>query len=497
MRRVTICPVTRVEGRAEVEIFLDGSGEVAEAYFVVPELRGFEKLCVGRPVEEMPSFTSRICGLCPEAHHMASVRALDRLWDVEPPPAARTIRELVYHAFLLSNHSVHFFALAGPDLLLGPDTARPERTLFGVLRHLGPELAREVVASRTENHEIIAMLGGRRIQLVGGVPGGWQRRVTEMMRERIAAIAAANVAFARRCLQLFQEAVLERPETASLLTDPLFTQPTHSMGLVDPSGHLALCDGELRVVDTGGRERHRFPPDRYPEFVAERTEPWTTVKLPFLRAIGWNGLAGGDTSGVYAVGPLARLNVCDGLSTPLADQAWHELFATFSESAGNGRFVPLHNRLLNHAARLVEMLHAAERMVELAAAPELTDPEVRVPVPGRPTRSEAVGCVEAPRGTLLHRYLVDGEGMVTGVDLIVATTMNNAAIGLSVAAAAQGLIHGGRVDEPLLDRIEMAIRAHDPCLACASHALPGRMPLEVRVRDAGGTVVGRITRRDA
>ncbi len=495
MRRVSLCPVTRVEGRAQVEIFLDDAGEVAESYFLVPELRGFERLCLGRPVEEMPGFTSRICGLCPEAHHMASVKALDVLFGVEPPPAARAIREFLYMAFVLSNHAVHFFALAGPDFLLEEGTDRAQRTLFGVLRHLGPELARKVVASRSLNHEVIEMLGGRRIQPVGGVPGGWQRRVTELMRDRLAEIARENVAFATRCLELFREVVLERPEQRELLTDPLFTQPTWSMGTVDADDRLALYDGALRVVGVSGSELVRFDGAAYREEIAEHVEPWTTVKLPYLRRVGWHGLCGGEASGVFAVGPLARLNASEGPGTPLARQAYAELYGTFSSRAGNGRFAPVHNRLLNHAARLVEMLHAAERMEELAALPELTDPEVRTPVPLLPVRERAVGCIEAPRGTLFHDYTVDAEGVVTGVNLIVATTCNNAAIGLSLADAARGLIHAGTpVDDSILNRIEMAIRAHDPCLACASHALPGGMPLRVTVRGATGATLATVER---
>lgn len=491
---MTVCPVTRVEGRAQVELFLDEHGEVAEAYFVVPELRGFERLCLGRPVEEMPTLTSRICGLCPEAHHMASVKVLDALFGVEPPPAARAIRELVYMAFVIANHAVHFFALAGPDLLLEASTPREQRTLFGVLRHLGPELARMVVAGRTGNHTVIEMLGGRRIQLVGGVPGGWLRAVTELMRERILEIGENNVNFAKRCLDIFRAEVLERPEMAALLRDPAFTQPTYSMGLVDDEGRLAFLNGVLKVVDPYGGQVECFPPEVYDQVIEEQVEPWTRVKLPFLKSVGWQGLCSGKDSGIYAVGPLARLNVAEGIATPLAHQAYEELYAAFSRRRADGSLPPLHNRLLAHAARLVEMLYAAERMVELARLPELTDPEVRAPVPARPVRQAAVGCVEAPRGTLIHHYRVDEDGMVTGVDLIVATTMNNAAIGLSTLEAARAFVHGGVADQAVLNRIEMAIRSHDPCLACASHALPGGMPLEVRLRNPEGQVVGVLRR---
>ncbi len=495
MRRVTIDPVTRIEGHGRVEVLLDGSGEVAEAYFVVPELRGFEQLCVGRPVEEMPTVTSRVCGLCPEAHHMASAKALDRLFGVEPTPAARAIRELLYTAFVASNHATHFFALAGPDLLMPDDTSVDHRTLFGVLRRLGPDLARRVLEHRVANHEVIEMLGGRRIHPVAALPGGWSRRVTEEMRDRIRAVAEHNVEFARECLQLYRDDVEGRREHHELLTSPGFTQATHSMATVDRAGRLNFYDGTLRVVDPNGSEVLAFTAAEYTEHIAEHLEPWTYVKLPYLKAKGWNGLTEGSASGIFAVGPLARLNASDGLSTPLAQRAFEDMYGTLSGWQLGERHRPIHHRLATHWARLVEQLHAAERMAELALAPEITDPDVRAPVPAKPVVAEAVGCVEAPRGTLLHHYTVDSKGIVTEVDLIVATTHNHAAIALSVTGAAKTLIRRGvDITDRTLNTIEMAVRAHDPCLACATHTVLGAMPLTVVVRDTVGPPV-RVVRR--
>jgi F420-non-reducing hydrogenase large subunit len=495
VKQVTIDPVTRIEGHGKVEIFVDDSGDVSSAYFVVPELRGFEQLCVGRPVEEMPSLTSRVCGLCPEAHHMASAKALDTLFGVEPPPAVRAIRELLYMAFIVSNHATHFFALAGPDFLIGDEAEDDQRNLFGVLREMGPDFARRVLASRSNNHEVIELLGGRRIHPVAALPGGWSRHVTEQMRERILEVAEENVAFAQDCLRLYQEQVVSRPDHLELVVSEAFTQPTYSMGTVDESGRLSFYDGTLRVVDPDGSEVVSFPAADYRSHIAEHIEPWTYVKLPYLRSLGWNGLAVESGSGVFAVGPLPRLNTADGLSTRLAQRAFVEMYETLGGWRHGSRHRAIHHRLAGNWARLVEQLHAAERMLELAMLQELTDRNVRAAVPENPVVTEAVGCVEAPRGTLLHRYTTDSAGIVTSVDLIVATTNNHAAIALGVTAAARSLIspHSEATDE-ILNRIEMAIRAHDPCLACATHTFPGDMPLEVAVRDPSGQKTAFIRR---
>jgi F420-non-reducing hydrogenase large subunit len=495
MRQVTIDPVTRIEGHGRVEIILDDSGEVSSAYFVVPEFRGFEQLCVGRPVEEMPSLTSRVCGLCPEAHHLASAKALDTLFGVEPPSVVRAIRELLYMAFVVSNHATHFFALAGPDFLTGDEAGNDQRNLFGVLRRMGPDFARRVLANRSNNHEVIELLGGRRIHPVAALPGGWSRQVSEQMRTRILEVAEENLTFAQDCLRLYQEYVVNHPGHLQLVVSEAFTQPTCSMGTVDESGRLGFYDGTLRVVDPDGSEVVSFEPADYHSHIAEHVERWTYVKLPYLRSPGWKGLAVGSGSGIFAVGPLPRLNTADGLTTPLAQRAFVEMYKTLGGWRQEGRHRPLHHRLASHWARLVEQLHAAERMVELAMLPELTDRNVRAEVPENPIVAEAVGSVEAPRGTLLHRYSVDSAGIVTAVDLIVATTNNHAAIALGVTAAARSLIGpNSELTDEILNRIEMAIRAHDPCLACATHTFPGNMPLEVSIRNPSGRKTAVIRR---
>lgn len=495
MRRVVIDPVTRIEGRGRVDIVLDDHGRVDEAYFVVPDLRGFEQICVGRPVEEMPTVTSRVCGLCPEAHHLAAAKALDRLFGVEPTPAARAIRELLHTASIVSNHATHFFALAGPDLVVERSADIGERNLFGVLRRLGPTMARRIAESRVHNHEVVEMLGGRRIHPVAAVPGGWSRAVTVPMRDRIRRVAEENVDFALECLQIYRDRVIGRRDHLELLTAEAFSQPTHSMATVDDAGRLSLFDGRLRVVDPDGRELLCFETFQYTQHIAERLETWTYLKTAYLAAFGWTGLASGAASGIFSVGPLARLNASSGLSTPAAQKAYEEMQDTLAGGRRDARHRPIHNRLATHWARLVEQLHAAERMVQLASLPELTDSDLRAPVPTRPVVREAVGSVEAPRGTLLHRYTVDAEGIVTSVDLIPATTLNHAAIALAITAAARSVLEpGGDISDRAIQTIEMAIRAYDPCLACSTHTLDAPMPLTIVVRDRTGHPMAVVRR---
>lgn len=493
MRRITIDPLTRLEGHGKVEIFLDAEGEVENAYLQVPELRGFERLCVGRPAEEMPRITTSICGLCPEAHHMASVKALDDLFRVAPPPAARKIRELVYSSFFVLDHATHFFALGGPDLLLDRSTPPAGRNFLGVLRRLGPTLGRAVIATRCRNNEVIELLGGRSVHLVAGLPGGWSQPVTEAARRVAVDAGQANVAFALSCLQLFESAVLGDRELAEAMRSEAYTARTYSIGTVDAGGRPNFYDGALRVVDPDGVELATFPAQDYARHIAERVETWTSLKMPYLRAVGWHGYVEGRGSGLYSATPLSRLNVATGMATPRAQEAFERMFETLGPRKVAGRYPPLHLRLAIHWARLVELLYAAERMLELARDPELTDPTVRVPV--ETVGGEGIGSVEAPRGTLIHHYEADEKGIITRVNLIVGTTHNHAPIALSIRKAARGLLGKGVVvTEALLNRIEMAIRAYDPCLSCATHALPGSMPLEVTVRDSSGGIVSRLSR---
>ena len=491
-QRITIDPITRLEGHGKIEIFLDEEGDVKNAYFQIPELRGFEQFCVGRPAEEMPRITNRICGVCPEAHHMAATKALDALYGVEPSTAVHKVREMFYSAFYCTDHTVHFYALGAPDFVLGPESPAAERNILGVIHKVGVDIGKQVIACRKRNHHVIQMLGGRGIHPVAGLPGGWSQKVTHEMRQEIEGYAKENVEFALFSLQLFADVVLSNQAYVDLILSDAFTHNTYYMGTVDDNNHVNFYDGMIRVTDPEGKEFVKYPSKDYMKHVAERVEPWTYLKFPYLKNVGWNGFTDGMDSGVYCATPLSRLNASDGMATPKAQEAFEKFYETLGSKKVNGRYQPIHHRLATHWARLVELLFAAERMLELSQDPEITDPDVRVIVKNKPT--EGIGSVEAPRGTLTHHYQTDENGILTKVNLIVGTTNNYAPIAMSVKKAAQGLIKKGTVvSEGLLNTIEMAFRNYDPCMSCATHSLPGQMPLEVVIKDANGDEVERLS----
>ena len=484
-RRITINPITRLEGHGKIEIFLDEQGRVDRAFFQVPELRGFEKFAQGRPAEDMPQITSRICGVCPTAHHMASTKALDALYQVTPPPAARMIRELVYSTFVVEDHALHFYFLGGPDFVVGPQAPAAERNVLGVIAKVGVETGQKVIAMRRKLRELMVLAAGKAAHPVFGLPGGVAKPLTAEDAARFRDVADEAVAFACFTLEVFEKVVLQNSGFVDLIYSDAFTDRTYYMGLVDEKNQLNFYDGSLRVLSPDGHEWARFQPDQYLDHIAEHTEPWSYMKFCYLKQFGWKGFAEGEESSVYCVAPLARLNVADGLATPLA----HEAYLKFHGMLG-GR--PVHHTLANHWARVVEMLYAAERMKELAHDPELTSPVVRT-LPTAVPR-EGVGVVEAPRGTLFHHYHTDERGVITAANLIVATQNNAARIAIGVEKAAKKLITGGSVPEGLLNMVEMAFRAYDPCLGCATHSLPGNMPLLVQVRDPSGRPLTALRR---
>jgi F420-non-reducing hydrogenase large subunit len=479
----TIEPITRLEGHGKIDIFLDDSGSVERAIFLVPELRGFEKFVEGRPAEDLPQITSRICGVCPTAHHMASVKALDALYGVSPTAAARAVREAVYHLFMFEDHLLHFFFLGGPDFIVGPKAPRTARNILGVIEAVGVETGKKVIAIRRRCRELMSIMGGKPIHPVLGLPGGVAKQVTEETRSALREFAADAVGFARFTVEAFDQIVLKNPSYLELVLSDTYYMETNYMGMVDAANRVTFYDGDVRVVDPAGREIERFKPADYASIIAEHVEPWTYIKFPYLRKIGWKGFVTGPDSGVYRVAPIARLNVAEGMATPLAQREYERLYTTFNTK-------PVHHTLAIHWARLVEVLFAAERLVELADAPELTAPDIRnmdLQVP-----REGVGIVEAPRGTLIHHYTTDERGIITGANLVVATVGNSAAMSMSIEQVAKKLIRNGRVDDGLLNMVEMAFRAYDPCLSCATHALPGDMPLEVNLRDRRGNVLRSI-----
>ena len=486
MKKITVDPITRLEGHGRIEIFLDDDGNVANAYLQVPEFRGFEKFCEGRPVEELPRITPRICGVCPSAHHMASTKATDAVYHVDPPPAAKKLRELYYCAHMCHSHIAHFYVLAAPDFVVGPTADPAERNILGVIAKVGLEVGGEVIKHRAYAQDIQAVIGGKATHSVCGLPGGMSRAITEEERADFEEKAKSMVEFGKFGLKLFDDVVLGNKEYVDIITGPIYTMESYYMGMVDANNKVNFYEGDIRVVDPEGKEVAKFKPADYVDYIGEHTEPWSYLKFPFLKKVGWKGLTEGKESGVYRVAPLARLNVADGMATPMAQEAYEKMYSTLGGK-------PVHATLAFHWARLIEILYAAERLLELCQDKEVIDPNVRT-IPTA-TPDEGVGVVEAPRGTLYHHYKTDEKGMVEKVNLIVATVQNNPAMNMSIKKAAQKLITAGKVaSEGLLNMVEMAFRAYDPCLACATHTLPGQMPLEVIIRDAEGNIVHRLSR---
>jgi F420-non-reducing hydrogenase large subunit len=484
MQRISIDPVTRLEGHGKIDIFLNDQGDVANAYFQIPELRGFEKFCVGRQAEDMPNLTDRICGVCPEAHHMAASKALDALWHVDPPPTGKKLRELFYSIFFATDHTTHFYALGGPDFIVGPDAPVAERNILGVIKKVGMGVAGKVLKMRHDGHALIQMMAARRVQPNWGVPGGVSRGINEEQRQEIEARGREAIEFALFSIQAFKDIVLANKAYVDLIVGDIYTHRTYSMGLVDAKNKVNFYDGMIRVVDPEGKEFVKYAPREYLDVIAEHVEPWTYLKFPYLKKVGWKGLVDGKDSGVYKATPLSRLNAGDGMATPKAQAAYEEFYSTLGGK-------PVHHTLATHWARLVELLYATERWVELATDPEITSPTFRTLPTATP--DEGVGTVEAPRGTLTHHYKTDPRGILTEVNLIVGTTNNYAPISMSVKKAAEGLIKKGKVNQGLLNMVEMAFRAYDPCFGCATHTLPGQMPLEVVLRTPDGDVWERLT----
>jgi NAD-reducing hydrogenase large subunit len=471
--RIVIDPVTRIEGHAKVSIHLDDAGRVSEARFHITEFRGFEKFCEGRLFHEMPAITARVCGICPVSHLIASAKAGDALLAVAIPPAAERLRRLMHLAQLVQSHALSFFHLSSPDLLLGYDAPPEERNVFGVIaRH--PDLARAGIRLRQYGQEIIETLGGKRIHPAWVVPGGVSEPLTADKRMRLLAGLPEALQTARTTLGLFKQMLDGHQQEARVFGN----FPGPFAGLVTSDGGLEHYDGQWRIVDaTGAIVADGLDPTRYWEFIGEATEPWSYLKFPYY-------LPHGYPAGAYRVGPLARLNVASHCGTPLAD-------AELAEFRQLGRGAVL-SSFHYHYARLIEILFGLERIGELLDAPSILDRDVRAHAARN--RHEGVGVAEAPRGTLFHHYRVDDDGVITWVNLLIATGQNNLAMNRAVQQVAQYYITDGHVTEGILNRVEAAIRAYDPCLSCSTHAA-GMMPLCIEVFDAGGRLVD-VARRN-
>ncbi len=487
MKRYTIDPITRLEGHGKIEIFCNDDGDVENAYFQVPELRGFEKFLEGRPVEDASQIVTKICGVCPGCHHLASGKAADAVFGVQPTSAARKIRELFYMAHFVHSHIAHFYALAAPDFVVGPTAPAAERNVLGVIAKVGVEIGTEVLKQRRIAQEIQALLAGHQTHCVLVTPGGVRKGLNEEQRKDIEEKAKGFVEFSKFSLKLFNDVVLENKEYVDIILNGPYALNLYSMGMVDENNKVNFYDGKVRVVDQEGNEHCKYAPEDYRDWVEERVEPYSYLKYPFLKQVGWKGFVEGKDSGVYHATPLSRLNVADGMATPLAQEAYEHMYSVLGGK-------PVHATLAMHWARLVELLYSSERCLELAQDPEITSQDLQADLPNIPR--EGVGIVEAQRGTLTHHYWTDEKGIITKANIIVGTTNNNAAMSMSIKKAAQGLIKKGvTVDDGILNMVEMAFRAYDPCLSCATHSLPGNMPLEVLFYDAKGNITKRAKRK--
>ena len=485
-QKISIDPITRLEGHGRIDLFLNDQGALENAYMIIPELRGFEKFCEGRPVEEMPQITQRICGVCPTAHHIAAAKAGDAVYKVQVPTAGRMIREVLNDAFFVGDHGTHFFVLGGPDFIVGPGAPKAMRNVLGVVQTVGREVGARAIQLLQDNHEICSMIGGRFIHPVAAIVGGVTKPMTKADQAKILELANRSLETAKFTLDLFDKLVLGNQEYADLIMGDLYAHKTYYMGLVDENNKVNFYDGKVRVVKPTGEEYVKYSPEEYLENVAEHIEPWTYLKFPYLKKVGWKGFVDGVESGVYRASPLARLNASNGMATPLAQAEYEKFYATLGGK-------PVHATLATHWARLIELLFAVEQIIQMTSDERILDPQVHTIPTEVPT--EGVAIIEAPRGTLTHHYETDERGLLKKVNLIVGTTNNYAAIDMSIKKAAMGLIQQGRaVSDEILNKIEMAFRAYDPCFGCATHALPGDAPMVVRIYDHEHQMVQELRR---
>lgn len=468
--KISIDPITRLEGHGKIEIFLDDDKEVENAYLQVPEFKGFEKFCQGRRAEDMPTITSRICGVCPVAHHLASTKALDAAYGVEPPEPAKKLRELFYNGYIYADHLLHFYYLASPDFLVGTDAPKEARNILGIIEEVGMDIGKKVIKQRGKGQKIIRMLGGKAVHPSFGVPGGVVKSLSSEERQELIELSEDMVEFAEFTLGLFKDKVLTEFET-EIKEDRL---ETYSMGLTE-DGKLSHTGGVVNVVSPDGDDFSQFSDSDYLDVIREHKESWSYMKFPYLKEVGWKGFVDGKDSGVYRVGPLGRINASKGMKTPKAQEEFDEMFDALG--------YPVHSTLAYHWARLIEVLQAAELIQELAHDEDLESDNIRNE-PGEP--GKGVGIVEAARGTLIHDYELDEDGLVKDLNLIVATVHNAAPISMSVRDAAKKYVDGGDVQGGMLNSVERAFRAYDPCLACATHSAMGDTPMKVNIYDSKG-----------
>jgi NAD-reducing hydrogenase large subunit len=471
-RTIVIDPVTRIEGHSKITIQLDDRGEVADAHFHVTQFRGFERITQGRPVHEMPAIMARICGICPVSHLVASAKAVDDILAVEPTPTGADLRRVINLGQIVQSNALSFFHLSSPDLLFGFDADPAVRNIIGVARK-NPQLAKDGIELRKWGQQIIEWLGGKRIHPEGIVPGGVSYVLTEEVRDRILAGVPAAIAATERAIAWYKSDMIRWEEEAATFGN----FRSAFMGLVDRQGNVDHYDGWLRVVDADGKFlADRVNPKEYADYIGEAVEPWSYLKSTYWKAMGY-------PDGIYRVGPLARLNVAERTGTPRADEELEKFRWRVGRVAGSSFHY--------HYARLIDTLHAIEKVEELLRKPEILDKHTQAHA--GINRREGIGVSEAPRGTLMHHYKVDDDGIVQWVNLVIATGHNNMAMNRAVLQVARKHVKGDAVTEPMLNRVEAVIRCYDPCLSCSTHAL-GQMALHVQLLAPDGRVVSELKR---
>ena len=464
-QKIVIDPVTRVEGHGKVTIQLDDNGNVDRARFHITQVRGFEKFCEGRLFWEMPLITERACGICPVTHHLAAAKAGDAILGVTIPPTAEKLRRLMHMAQILQSHALHFFYLASPDLLFGMESDPLKRNVIGVIGAV-PEIAKKGVKLRAFGQQIIEILGEKRIHPNGAIPGGMNRALSPENRDFILGQSDEVISDCLVAMDIIKNYGKEHEQEV----DNFASFQTGYLGLVDEGGNVEFYDGKLRLKDKSGFIlEDKFNPENYLSIIEEQVEDWSYLKFPFYKKLGYPG-------GMYRVGPLGRLNVADGCTTPLANKE-------FIEFRGDGSNGIKQGSLFYHQARLIEMLNAAETIKALVENDMICSKDIWNN--STTINEEGIGAIEAPRGTVFHHYWVDKTGKIQKVNMIVATGHNNLAMNRAVYEVARDYIKDGHVTEGILNRVEVAIRCYDPCLSCSTHAL-GHMPLELRICNSNG-----------
>ena len=480
-RKIIIDPVTRIEGHAKISIYLDDGGEVTDARFHVTEFRGFEKFCEGRPFWEMAGITPRICGICPVSHLLASAKAGDNILAVNIPPAAEKLRRLMNLGQIVQSHALSFFHLSSPDLLLGWDSDPTKRNVFGLMT-AEPELARSGIRLRQFGQAIIEQLGGRKIHPAWATPGGVREPLSAAGRDQIRTRLPEVQTTSLNALARFKRLLDGHQSEANIFGN----FPSLFMGLVSADGLWEHYGGQLRFVDGAGNIiADKLNPVHYQKFIGEAGQADSYLKSPYYRPLGYPDQPNQCRleSGMYRVGPLARLNVCDRIGVPLADQELQEFRQRGNETVNSSFFY--------HYARLIEILACIERIELMLDDPDLLSDRLRAHADVN--QLEGVGVSEAPRGTLFHHYQVDQNGLLQKVNLIIATGQNNLAMNRTVAQIARHYIHGPEIPESMLNRVEAGIRAFDPCLSCSTHAV-GQMPLHIQLLRSDGSLLDEAWR---